>query len=30
MAVDEERLDDVLKHAATCRSLGAFRKKLAM
>ncbi|MGO9916856.1 MAG: hypothetical protein ACLQIB_19425 [Isosphaeraceae bacterium] len=27
-AVDDERLDDFLKLAATCRSLAAFRKKL--
>jgi len=28
-AVDDERLDDFLKLAATCRSLAAFRKKLS-
>ena len=27
--VDEERLKELLKHAATCRSLNSFRKQLA-
>jgi hypothetical protein len=28
-AIDDDRLDDLLKLAATCRSLASFRKKLA-
>ena len=28
-ALEEDRLDDVIKLAATCRSLAAFRKKLS-